>query len=327
MTRDEAIRMLTDQYAQTRTREVNLLRRREDEAISKNPEIGALLARRAALPIESMRLAMADQANASEISKRMREAGLQLNSDIRRLLSESGFPEDYLQMHYACRVCRDTGYTGGIPERMCDCFLKRLREIERETDGVADLSSQNFAAYDENRIPDEVVMGNTTQRDLTARIRDLCEEYANDYPKCYKPNLMLTGEAGLGKTFLLSAIAERIESRGYPAVIISAYKLVEIMREKHFHMESGDGDFERLMNCPLLLIDDLGCEPMLRNITQEYLFILLNDRIVKKKHTVIATNLTPPMLKERYGERIMSRLCDKTVTDSVRLMGKDLRRI
>ncbi len=327
MTREEAIRLITDEYQQKQTREINRLRARELEAVNANPEIGRLLAARAALPVESMRMAMADQAHAQEIAKKMRENGQRLNAEIRALLIASGFEENYLKLRYECPLCRDTGYTDGVPQQMCECFAKRLREVEREADGVTDLSSQSFEAYDENRIPDEVVTGEVTQRALTGRIRELCEEYANAYPNTYKPNLMLMGEAGLGKTFLLSAIAGRVEERGYPSTVVSAYKLIEVMREKHFHMESSAGDFERLMNCPLLLIDDLGCEPMLRNITQEYLFVLINDRIIKRKHTVIATNLTPAMLKERYGERIMSRLCDKSVTDSVRLMGKDLRRI
>ena len=84
--------------------------------------------------------------------------------------------------------------------------------------------------------------------------------------------------------------------------------------------------FTSLIDAPLLLIDDLGTEPMMRNITVEYLFTLLNERALNKRHTVIATNLTPPLLKERYGERIMSRLSDTKAWDHCRLMGKDLRR-
>ena len=37
-------------------------------------------------------------------------------------------------------------------------------------------------------------------------------------------------------------------------------------------------DFTSLIDAPLLLIDDLGTEPMMRNITVEYLFTLLNER-------------------------------------------------
>ena len=275
MTREEAIKIAQEEYERARANELNALKRREDEAVQKDGEIRTLLNERAALPMRALRLAMNNPEGAKAVSDKMRKEGLRINSEIRAHLVAAGFPENHLQMHYLCPLCKDTGYTSR----------------------------------------------------LTGRIRDLCLEYADGFPYTYKPNLLLTGEAGLGKTFLLSSIAERLEARGFSPVLISAYRLLEIMREKHFHMDAPGTDFESLLSCPILLIDDLGCEPMLKNITQEYLFVLINERIQKKKPTVIATNMTPAQLKERYGERIMSRICDTSVCDSVRLMGRDLRRL
>ena len=325
MTREEAIKIAREEYERMRTNELNALRRREDEACMKDNEIRSLLNARAALPMRALRLAMNNPEGAKAVSEKMREEGLKINAEIRARLQGAGFAEDYLKMHYACPVCKDTGYTGDMPPVMCDCFQKKIHALQRDAHIVSDFETQNFNKYDDSRIPDEIVYGDVTQRQLTGRIRDLCYEYAESFPHTYKPNLLLTGEAGLGKTFLLSAIAEKLESRGFSPVLISAYRLLEIMREKHFHMDAPGADFESLLTCPILLIDDLGCEPMLKNITQEYLFVLINERIAKKKPTVIATNMTPAQLKERYGERIMSRICDTTVCDSVRLMGRDLR--
>ena len=45
---------------------------------------------------------------------------------------------------------------------------------------------------------------------------------------------------------------------------------------------------------PLLLIDDLGTEPLMENITVTQLFNLLNERQNRGKHTVISTNLPSP---------------------------------
>ena len=79
------------------------------------------------------------------------------------------------------------------------------------------------------------------------------------------------------------------------------------------------------MPWPLLLIDDLGTEPMMRNITVEYLFTLLNERIAAKRHTVIATNLSPVQLQERYGERVMSRILDRSRGVALKFVGRDVR--
>ena len=326
MTREEAVRSVNEAYDRTRQAHEAELRRRENEAVRADPEIGTLLGLRAALPLQSLKLAMADRAHAAAVAGRMREEGMRLNREIRSRLAGAGFAEDYLQMRYDCPDCRDTGYLDGVPARMCACFEKKIREAMRESDGVCAFDTQNFETFDLSRIPEVPVAENATQRQYTQRVRELCEEYADAYPDTFRPNLMLTGEAGLGKTFLLNCVAARVEERGHAATMVTAYHLLEIMRDRHFHMEETGGEFERLMNAGLLLIDDLGTEPMLRNITQEYLFILLNDRVSKRRHTVIATNLTFPQLKERYGERIMSRLADTSLWDHMRLLGKDLRR-
>ena len=85
--------------------------------------------------------------------------------------------------------------------------------------------------------------------------------------------------------------------------------------------------FDQLLNVPLLLIDDLGSEPMMRNITVEYLFTLLNERMAMNRHTVICTNLSPMQVQERYGERVMSRMFDRSRGATIQLTGKDLRRL
>ncbi|MBQ6595783.1 MAG: DNA replication protein DnaC, partial [Clostridia bacterium] len=103
--------------------------------------------------------------------------------------------------------------------------------------------------------------------------------------------------------------------------------LFEAMRRQHYAGNDGSNDFASLMDAPLLLIDDLGTEPMLRNITVEYLFLLLNARLTARRHTVIVTNLDLEQLRVRYGERVYSRLSDRRATLIMRLTGKDLRQL
>jgi len=64
---------------------------------------------------------------------------------------------------------------------------------------------------------------------------------------------------------------------------------------------------------------------MMRNITVESLFTLLNERNAAGRHTVIATNLSPVQIKETYGERVASRLLDRSRCAAMMLEGKDLR--
>ena len=81
-----------------------------------------------------------------------------------------------------------------------------------------------------------------------------------------------------------------------------------------------------LHDCDLLIIDDLGTEPMLQNITIEQLFNLLNERQMAGRHTVISTNLAMSELQERYTERVTSRLLDATGCRRLLFIGADIRR-
>ena len=112
---------------------------------------------------------------------------------------------------------------------------------------------------------------------------------------------------------------------GFPAVRVTAFRLFETMRRQHVGGDEDFDGFSELIEAPLLLIDDLGTEPMMRNITVEYLFTLLNERMAARRHTVVATNLTLVQIKERYGERVASRLLDKGACRIIQLKGKDLR--
>ena len=326
MTRAEAIARANEFYARRQSEISNELSRREQEIRDALPDVRLLMDERAELPVKSMRMAMADRGNAVKVAAQMREKGLALNASIRKALAEKGYGEDYLSPRYECRICRDTGYlAGSVPARMCACMEKRLARLMSEGSENGE-EAPRFDRFDVNRVPEESVSEGLTQRMLTVRIREACEDYANTYPRTLLPGLILSGQAGLGKTFLLGCIRSSLEEKGVSVVSLSSYKLLQRLRAVHFHEEGAEEAFDELTRCPVLLIDDLGSEPVLKNVSEEYLCVLLDERMRTGRHTVITTNLTPPQMKEIYSERVASRLSDVRFWDHLRLLGKDLRR-
>ena len=75
----------------------------------------------------------------------------------------------------------------------------------------------------------------------------------------------------------------------------------------------------------LLVLDDLGAEPMVENVTIVYLFNLINDRLAARRHTLISTNLNKSELVQAYTERLASRLLDEHTTLLLPFAGRDLR--
>lgn len=323
MTRAEHIRELLEEYAQQRARNEQDQQRRLAEAVAKAPKIAQLREESAALALNAMRsiLEGRTEEERSGIAQNMKRRGQAINAEIRALLKQNGLEESALEPRYRCPKCRDTGYVGEAPARFCECFETRLRLRQYEDGSMAGVDQQNFDRFDAAVAPEE-----NGQRTQLLQLRRLCEAYADQFPNFQKRNLLLTGGGGLGKTFLLNCVFERVTSRGFSAVRITAFRMFEAMRQQHIGSDPNFTGFSALIEAPLLLIDDLGSEPMMRNITVEYLFTLLNERMANRRHTVVATNLTPVQLRERYGERVASRLLDTGEGITARFQGKDLRR-
>ena len=322
MTRNEHIRALLEEYARQRAADEADQQARVAQACAAQPRIAALRDERAALALGAMRSILGGRTadERAALAGDMKRRGLAINAEIRALLKAAGLPEDQLEMRWRCEKCRDTGYVGDAPARFCECFETRLRLRQHEDGSMAGLGEQNFDAFDEARFPEE---GGQRRHALAAR--QICQDFADRFPDAPWRDILLSGAGGLGKTFLLNCIFERVTARGYPAIRVTAFRMFEAMRRQHMGEDDGEGGFSALVEVPLLLIDDLGTEPVMRNITLEYLFTLLNERIAGNRHTVVATNLTPAQLKERYGERVASRLLDRSRCCMIRLEGKDLR--
>lgn len=322
MTRAEHVKALLAEYAEQRAQDEHAQRQRLEEAVRLKPEIGRLREESAGLILGLARQMTGepDLASRKALAEETKVRGRQINARIRELLAEAGMAPDALEVRYRCPVCKDTGYVGEAPSRFCECFELRLRLRQHEDGTMAGLEEQSFERFDATVAPEA-----DGQRDRLVKARNLCQRYADRFPDTEYRNLLLTGEGGLGKTFLLNCIFGRVTGRGFSAVRVTAFRMFEAMRRQHMGSDEHYDGFSALIEAKLLLIDDLGTEPMMRNITIEYLFTLLNERIAAKRHTVIATNLTPPQLKERYGERVASRLLDRSICAPVQLKGKDLR--
>ena len=318
MTSAERVRALLDEYARQRYENEREQRQREREAFSRDPELEKLRARSIELAAGSLRAAMGepDADKRRAIAEEMRRKGTLINAETRRRLRALGLSEDYLEEHYRCPVCRDTGYVGDAPARFCACFERRLA-MEEQAGAQA---MQTFETFNAAFVPEE-----NGQRARLLEAKGLLEDFADRYPRARWHNTVLSGAGGLGKSFLLNCVYERVSSRGLPALRTTAYRMFDAMRKRHMGDDGGADAFAALLEVPLLLVDDLGTEPLMRNITVEYLFLLLNERMEAGLSTMVTTNLTPAQIQERYGERVCSRLFDRLSALTIKLEGKDLR--
>ena len=110
----------------------------------------------------------------------------------------------------------------------------------------------------------------------------------------------------------------------YSVIYFTAAGLFDILAENTFgKRQNKDSDvFEHIYDCDLLIIDDLGTE-LSNSFTVSQLFLCLNERILRKKSTIISTNLGLNQLAEIYSERTFSRISSNYTM--IKLFGDDIR--
>lgn len=237
-----------------------------------------------------------------------------------RLLLSHGLPADYLDEASLCRCkdCKDSGYIlreDGLRTH-CPCLRQRIIDVKLGEMGLSAAREQHFGAFDPNVFPD--TGESPTQRQRMLRLRDYALTFSEEFPHTKKHVLLFSGPAGLGKTFLMNCIARHVTERGFVAVRVPSYRLVEdALKDREIGRLSIEAD--------LLALDDLGAEPLYNNITMETLYTIINERLLLKKHTLISTNLTPHELSTRYTERVASRILSAGEAAVIGFSGQDIR--
>lgn len=317
--REDLVRELEADYEDRRRENERIEQRRREEIRGRFPELGALMNDREQMIYGTLRGILRGDAQTDGLPERM-EA---LSARIRSALEEKGYPANYLAPIYTCPLCRDTGYVGEPIREPCACMIRSYQQKLRERAGLNENNGETFEAFDPLVFPDTPLPGSSfSQRILMQRTRELCETWANTYPDSRYRDILLTGASGLGKTFLLHAMASRLLDRGIQVRMISAFDFLQAARKSYFENDAG---LRELLETQVLMLDDLGSEPMMQNITIEQLFYLLNERQMNQRATVISTNLDLKTLRTRYTERISSRITDQRYCAVVPLLGVDIR--
>lgn len=228
-----------------------------------------------------------------------------------RMLAGIGVSEDDFKPKYTCSECDDTGYAGG---KLCRCAKHLARQI-----AYAELCSEMpLADCTFDRFSLSYYSGQDRER--MKRIFDRCVEYATDF-EAGAANMLFMGRTGLGKTHLSLAIAGTVTGRGYGVIYGSAQNLLSRIEREHFSGK-GDDTLNSLLECDLLILDDLGAE-FSTAFTTAAIYNIINSRILTGRPTVISTNLSADELNDRYGERVMSRMIGNF--EKYMFLGNDVR--
>lgn len=234
----------------------------------------------------------------------------------RQLLTASGYPEDYLDMHYQCSQCSDTGYIGG---NTCSCLNELFAKLTTsKLNEKAQLTLSNFSTFS---------LSYYKGSDYEAMEKIL--KYARNYAAQFSRNsesILIFGNTGLGKTHISLAIANEVLQKGYSVIYDSTMNILRDIEKEHFSHEKSTEMLDLVTDTDLLILDDLGTE-FESKFYNSAVYNIINSRLVKEKPTIISTNLDFSALSARYGGKVASRIitmytCLEFKGDDVRLQKK-----
>lgn len=252
-----------------------------------------------------LRKAQVNLAMGNGDSKKLQSEIKQLQKQQSALLQKLGLDYSMLTPQYHCHKCGDTGYVDGNP---CSCLRTEMYKLI-----VAQSNVFNKLFTFENA-------KETNKHNIAV--------YQKAFEVCMdgKQNILLTGNTGSGKTYLLTACANLCMEHDKSVLFVTAYTLNGMLLDAHLSDNATNKAIvESFIDVDVLVIDDLGTETIYKNVTAEYFFTVINERIARGKQTFISTNLTLTDIRERYDERMFSRLVDQNTTFVAKLTGDDKR--
>lgn len=253
---------------------------------------------------------------------KLREQNAMLSRQKEELLTANGYPADYLSPVYICSDCKDTGMIG---EERCHCFKQAVVNLLYAQSNIADiLKEENFDTFSFDYYSTTVADPKTklTSRQNIERIYDTCQSFVKNFDKEFN-NLLFYGNSGLGKTFLSHCIARELLGSAHTVLYLTAYELFDILgKAMHNEDETLSASAEHILDCDLLIIDDLGTE-LATAFTMSRLNLCINERFLNRRSTIISTNFGVQELADRYGERNFSRIFSSYTP--LRFFGEDIR--
>lgn len=258
-----------------------------------------------------------------QASERLKVFIAEISAEKKSLLEQAGLGAGYLDLHYTCPDCRDTGFIDG---EKCHCFKRMQMKLLYAQSNIDQIvKRENFETFDlnifDNRQPIDAA-GGMTNREYMKQLKEYLQGWVERFDQAHG-NLIFMGSPGVGKTFLTNCVAKALMDRYHSVVYLTSTDLFDSFSRSNYQDEAEQRDMsDAVMNCDLLIIDDLGTE-LTNSFTTSKLFYVINQRLVFRKSVVISTNLTFKNLRDNYSDRIVSRIMSDY--EIIPLYGKDQR--
>lgn len=297
--------------------------RRRAEIYKKLPRTKTLEKEISQCGIQAARAVIGGE-NVAEQMKKLRDRNLAMQSELSDILTSNGYSENVFDPDYHCKKCSDTGYYDENGRTLvCSCMKQTLVSCAcEELNRTAPLSLSTFDSFSLDYY-DKAQDSRTgiSPYNHMSKILRYCQNYAEKFTK-NSESILMKGATGLGKTHLSLAIANEVIKNGYGVIYVSAPSLMQRLEKQFFSKNDDDSAINMLLECDLLIVDDLGTE-FHGQFSVSQMYNIFNSRMLSNKPIIINTNLTMRELEKIYTERFVSRISGNA--QKLDFLGSDIR--
>lgn len=209
--------------------------------------------------------------------------------------------------------------TGYMQERAQEDLKRRINSVYMPKD----IKEATFTEYEDTH----------GRRKALDKAIQFVEDFVQN-PDGFHKGLYLHGAFGVGKTYLLGAMAHELSTFGYPSTLVHYPTFATEMRSSIGDSTTGD-KLEAYKNTPILMLDDIGAEYPTDWIRDDVLGVVLQFRMQNELPTLFSSNFDLKDLEDHLtfnqrgessalkAKRIMERI--KFLTEEVEVTGRNRR--
>ncbi|MBR3614328.1 MAG: ATP-binding protein [Clostridia bacterium] len=327
------LKQVLKEYDEKRTRAVQAAEERKKDLMSVNPRLQEIDKELTLNSIQTSKaILVSDSKEKASLLASLKKKNNSLIKEKNDFIKNLSKENNYLNPHFDCKLCKDTGYVQKDGKLvMCSCLKQRIFDIAYNKSNMGNLERENFSSFNIRIFSDKpdkaLYKSDLSPRENMQIIREKVKSFIENFDDPEEKNLIFTGNTGVGKTFLTNCIANEMLKLGKTVLYQTAPVMFDEINDAKFGRENARFDlYENILNVDLLIIDDLGTEKITDSKVTE-LFTIINTRLLNQNHkitkTIISTNLNVDELFKTYTTRIGSRLAGNY--RFLRFFGDDLR--
>lgn len=325
------LKQILQEYDVKRAKAIADAEKRKKELLAVNPHLEEIENNLSKISIASAKaLLVASESEKESLLNDLKKESNKLVKEKNAFLKTLSKDSNYLNPHFECKLCKDTGFISkDDASTMCTCLKQRIYDVAYNKSNMGNLERENFSTFNLRIFSDkpnkELYKSENSPRQNMELIKEKVFSFIENFDDPNEKNLLFTGNTGLGKTFLTNCIASEMLKQGKTVLYQTAPVMLDTIVDEKFGKIDSKLSYN-VLDVDLLIIDDLGAETE-NNYKIEQLFNIINTRLLNQNHkitkTIISTNLTIEELFSVYTTRIGSRLAGSY--RFLRFYGEDLR--